>query len=45
MSIDPWNRPYQYVAPGEHGAYDLYSLGADGQIGGEALDADIGNWK
>lgn len=42
---DPWNRPYQYVAPGEHGAYDLYSLGADGQIGGEALDADIGNWK
>ena len=42
---DPWKRPYQYVIPGEHGPYDLYSLGADGAIGGEGLDADIGNWK
>jgi general secretion pathway protein G len=42
---DPWNRPYQYVVPGEHGAYDLYSMGTDGRIGGEGLDADIGNWK
>jgi general secretion pathway protein G len=42
---DPWGRPYQYVAPGEKGAFDLYSLGADGQQGGEKTDADIGNWQ
>lgn len=38
---DPWNRPYQYVAPGETGPYDLYSMGADGKVGGEGLDADV----
>ena len=42
---DPWGNPYQYVRPGEHGAYDLYSLGADGRVGGEDLNADIGNWQ
>jgi general secretion pathway protein G len=42
---DPWGRPYQYVIPGEKGAYDLYSLGADAQQGGERTDADIGNWQ
>jgi general secretion pathway protein G len=42
---DPWNRPYQYVMPGQKGAYDLYSLGADGKIGGEGLDADISQGK
>jgi len=40
---DPWNRPYQYVAPGESSPYDLYSMGADGKIGGEGLDADVAN--
>lgn len=40
---DPWNHPYQYVAPGENGPYDLYSMGADGKIGGEGLDADVAN--
>lgn len=43
-AVDPWGRPYQYRFPGEHGAFDVYSLGADGQRGGEGLDADIGNW-
>lgn len=42
---DPWGRPYQYVTPGEHGTFDLYSFGADAQQGGEGLDADIGNWQ
>lgn len=42
---DPWSRAYQYVTPGEHGPYDLYSLGADGKPGGEGLDADVGNWR
>src|SRR5689334_14485866 len=44
-SRDPWGNDYQYVYPGTHGGeYDLYSLGQDGQPGGEGLDADIGNW-
>jgi general secretion pathway protein G len=42
---DPWGGEYQYVYPGTHGSeYDLYSLGADGQPGGEGTAADIGNW-
>jgi len=41
---DPWGNPYLYKAPGEHGEYDLSSLGADGQPGGEGEDADITNW-
>jgi general secretion pathway protein G len=33
------------VYPGTHGTeYDLYTLGADGQEGGEGINADIGNW-
>lgn len=43
-AVDPWGRPYQYRIPGEHGAFDLYSLGADGAPGGEGINADIGNW-
>ena len=41
---DPWKRSYQYVRPGQHGEFDIYSLGADGKPGGEGDDADIGNW-
>lgn len=42
---DPWGNDYLYIAPGTHGEYDLYTLGADGQPGGEGPDADIGNWS
>lgn len=42
---DPWNRPYLYVTPGEHGEVDIYTLGADGQEGGENANADIGSWQ
>ncbi|HAO33644.1 MAG TPA: type II secretion system major pseudopilin GspG [Candidatus Competibacter sp.] len=42
---DPWNKPYQYLNPGQHAQIDIYSLGADGQAGGEGVDADIGNWN
>ena len=45
LPADPWGTSYQYVQPGEHGPFDIYSLGANGRIGGEGLDADIGNWK
>lgn len=38
---DPWGRPYQYVVPGRKGAFDIYSLGADGAPGGENENADI----
>lgn len=42
---DPWNRPYLYASPGEHGAADIWTLGADGREGGEGPDADIGSWQ
>ncbi len=41
---DPWGNPYQYAAPGSHGEVDIWSLGADGEPGGEDNDADIGSW-
>lgn len=41
---DPWGRPYLYKNPGEHGDYDLLSLGKDGQPGGTGENADITNW-
>lgn len=42
---DPWGHDYQYLAPGEKGAFDLYSLGADGQEGGSGAATDIANWN
>ncbi|MBK7043824.1 MAG: type II secretion system major pseudopilin GspG [Rhodanobacteraceae bacterium] len=42
---DPWSRDYQYVSPGSHGDFDVYSLGKDGQSGGDGLASDIGNWS
>ena len=46
VNKDPWGNDYQYVTPGAHGGeYDLYSMGADGQPGGEGLNADIGSWN
>lgn len=41
LPSDPWNRPYQYANPGRNGAFDIYSLGADGAPGGENENADI----
>jgi len=46
ISKDPWGIEYQYQAPGTHGKeFDLYTLGADGQPGGDGVNADIGNWN
>ena len=42
--IDPWGTPFQYRSPGEHGKYDLYSLGPDGVEGGDGENADITSW-
>jgi general secretion pathway protein G len=41
---DPWGRPYLYRFPGEHGDFDLYTLGADGQEGGEGENQDLTSW-
>ncbi|MBT8419489.1 MAG: type II secretion system major pseudopilin GspG [Gammaproteobacteria bacterium] len=41
---DPWGNEYFYLQPGEHGAFDVYTLGADNQAGGEGPDTDIGSW-
>jgi general secretion pathway protein G len=42
---DPWGREYVYVYPGEHGDFDIYSYGADGQPGGDGKNADINSWE
>lgn len=44
MPKDAWGRPYLYLSPGVHGEVDISSLGADGQPGGEGVDADIQSW-
>jgi general secretion pathway protein G len=44
VPVDPWNNPYQYANPGTHSEFDVFSFGADGQEGGEGVNADIGNW-
>lgn len=41
---DPWGADYAYLNPGKRGEIDVFSLGADGVIGGEGNAADIGNW-
>jgi len=43
LPLDPWNFAYQYTLPGSDGQpFALFSLGADGQPGGEGLNADVG---
>lgn len=42
---DPWGGEYQYLNPGENGTIDIFTLGADGQEGGEENNKDIGNWN
>lgn len=45
LQKDPWGLDYQYESPGTRGEIDIYTLGADGEAGGEGADADIGNWS
>lgn len=45
MLNDPWHTELIYRHPGEHGGFDIVSLGSDAQPGGEGDDADIGNWE
>jgi general secretion pathway protein G len=45
MPKDPWGFDYNYLKPGIHGEFDLYSQGVDGQPDGTDMNADIGNWQ
>ncbi len=47
VPLDPWGRPYVYVAPGtaNPGSYDLYTLGKDGKPGGDGESADVTSWN
>ena len=42
---DPWDHDFVYVSPGAHGDFDLSSLGADGEPGGEGKNKDINSWE
>lgn len=42
---DPWGNDYLYRFPGEHGTFDIWSLGADGREGGEGENADVVSWE
>jgi general secretion pathway protein G len=46
VPVDPWGAPFIFVSPGEINprSYDLFSLGADGEPGGEGEDADVVSW-
>jgi general secretion pathway protein G len=44
LPTDPWGHPYIYRMPGEHGEYDLYTLGADNTPGGTGENQDVTNW-
>jgi general secretion pathway protein G len=41
---DPWGRPYNYRSPGQHGPFDVFSLGADNQVGGAGENEDTNSW-
>jgi general secretion pathway protein G len=45
LPADPWGKPYQYANPGLKGEIDVYSFGADGVVGGEGKNADVGSWQ
>jgi general secretion pathway protein G len=45
LPLDPWGKAYVYKSPGEHGAFDIVSYGADGAPGGEEDNRDITSWE
>ncbi len=42
---DPWGNDYVYISPGNHGDFDILSYGANGQPGGEGVNAEIRSWE
>lgn len=45
LPMDPWDRPYLYLNPGEHSEIDIFTYGADGQPSGDGANSVIGNWQ
>jgi general secretion pathway protein G len=45
MPLDPWNNAYHYVFPGQHGKFDVFTLGADNAEGGDGEGADVKSWE
>lgn len=45
LPMDPWNNQYRYLYPGRNGEFDVFTNGADGEPGGEGINAEIGNWS
>jgi general secretion pathway protein G len=45
VPLDPWQQEYKYTSPGEHGKFDVSSMGADGKEGGEGEDKDLNSWE
>ena len=45
IPLDPWNREYVYAVPGQGNAYELFSLGADGEPEGSGEDSDLSVWE
>ncbi|MEQ1544232.1 type II secretion system major pseudopilin GspG [Methyloglobulus sp.] len=45
VPLDPWQQEYKYTSPGEHGKFDISSLGADSKEGGDGEDKDLASWE
>lgn len=45
LPVDPWGSPFIYRRPGDRGEFDLFSMGADGEEGGDGPGRDITNWE
>ncbi len=45
LPLDPWNNPYHYKNPGDHGDIDLFTYGANNQPSGTGINATMGNWN
>lgn len=45
VPLDPWNRSFHYRIPGQHGEFDIFTLGADNQQGGTGENSDVGSWQ
>ena len=45
MPADPWNNPYHYVVPGQHGKFDIFTYGADNTEGGDGENQDVNSWE
>jgi len=41
---DPWGHEFHYNQPGQHGVFDIYSLGSDNTEGGDGEAQDVVGW-